>query len=261
MRYVPTRSEVMGADLSYSVFLPPGYDREEELPLVVFLHGGGDDPQVFDRYDVAPYLDREMRAGRVPRAVIVLPRGDNGFWVNWHDGSRRYRDWIIHELMPEVRDRYGTAECPAGCHVMGVSMGGFGTLRYAMEEGHRFASASILSGPILATEQMMGFASDRLLAVFMPVHRIFGPPNRTRIRQEDPFVVWHDAEDVDVRLFVAWGTEDRPGVRRTGKKFVRHLREHEIPFESHVYDGGHNWKSWTPVIARALRAQLGNATP
>ena len=77
-------------------------------------------------------LPAEFRAaserGELPRAVIFFPQGDNGFWANWYDGTRLYQDWILEELIPEVSRRDHTLPCPEDCHVMGVSMGGYGSL-------------------------------------------------------------------------------------------------------------------------------------
>jgi hypothetical protein len=49
---------------------------------------------------VGEHLDRAITEGRVPPCVIVLPQGDDGFWVDWHDHSRMYATWILEELVP-----------------------------------------------------------------------------------------------------------------------------------------------------------------
>ncbi|MAC25045.1 MAG: carbohydrate esterase [Sandaracinus sp.] len=258
LEYVPVRAETMGgAQLSYSVYTPPGFREDERLPLVVFLHGGGDDPAVFDRHGLSARFDAAYREGRLPRAVLMFPQGDNGFWMNWHDGTRHYQDWVVDELLPEVVRRYHTQPCPQGCHVMGVSMGGHGALRFALDRPEAFRSVSALSGPIFDTEQMLDFTNNRLYSILIPTHRIFGPPDPARVRDEDLFLRWDDPEDVRLSVFLAWGTNDRGGIKRLNERFSEHLEESGIHHHAEEYVGDHAWVSWAPVIERALRYQVG----
>ncbi len=259
LKYVQVESQVMRAELSYSVYLPPGFSKHERLPLVVFLHGGGDDPRSPDKYGLPARLDQAIRERRIPRAVVVFPQGDNGFWMNWYDGSRRYEDWVVDELMPELSKRYHTASCPQKCHVMGVSMGGHGALRFALHRPGQFASVTALSGPIFDTEQMRDFVGNRWIELFIPTHRIFGPPDPiTRIEREDVFLRWRNPADLGgMSVFLAWADRDRPGIKKTNRKFSKHLNAKGIEHHAEEFRGRHAWVSWSPVIERALAYQVG----
>lgn len=259
MEYASHESAAMrGVRMHYSVYAPRDHAPEERLPLVVFLHGGGDSHDAFDRHGVSARLDRAMEAGEVPRAVIVLPDGGLGFWANWYDGSRRYEDWVADEVMPRVADEHHTADCPRDCHVMGVSMGGSGALRFAQHRPDRVSTLTAISAPILSTDRMISFVQDRLFAIIIPTHRIFGPPEpRTRIEREDPFLRWTSLEATGMRrIALAWGTGDRGLIVDGSRAFHRHLDEHGVPHEAWEYEGGHDWVSWGPIIERALITQL-----
>ena len=162
--------------------------------------------------------------------------------------------------MPRVAREYRTLPCPEGCHVMGVSMGGAGTLRFVLNRPELFASATIISGPILSTEQMVSFVRNPLLVPIIPTGRIWGPPNDLdRIRSDDPYLRWTSQEDLHgMRLMLAWGTRDRGQIVETSESFEAHLDAHDIDHEVLVYEGNHSWVSWSPVIREALRRQLGD---
>ncbi|MGE0787920.1 MAG: alpha/beta hydrolase [Sandaracinaceae bacterium] len=245
-----------GREMSYAVYTPPGFGPDERLPLVVFLHGGGDDAQVFDRFALAARLDEAMRDGRVARAVIVVPQGDLGFWANWYDGSARYEDWVVDEVVPRVAYDYHTLPAPEGHHVMGVSMGGSGAIRFALHRPDRFATATFISAPILDTDAMINLAQNPLLVPIVPMDRIFGPTSgeaRDRVAEDDPFARWRsDADRGDMRLMVAWGDEDREPIVATGRRFADHLSAHHVRHEELEFEGNHSWVSWTPVILEAL---------
>lgn len=259
--YVPVTSQAMnGARLSYAAYTPPGFSPDEELPLVLFLHGGGDEPQNFEQYGVAERLDAAIEEGRLPRVVVVLPQGDNGFWINWWDGTRRYEDWLLMELLPDVQREYHTKRCPEDCHVMGVSMGGAGTLRFALRHHEHFATATVLSGPIFDTKRMLEFVDSRLYALFIPTHRVFGPPRAPAdVAQDDPFLVWQEPEDLHVRLFLGWAEGDRAGIKASNEALHEHLEEAGVPHHAEEFEGDHKWVSWGPVIERAIAMQVGGS--
>ena len=249
----------MRVQMNYAVYTPPGFTPDEELPLVVFLHGGGDDYQSFDRWEIGQRLDRAIEEGRVPRVVVTLPDGHMGMWANWADGSRRYQDWVMDEVIPSVERDYHTRSCPDDCHIMGVSMGGNGSLRMMLRYPERFASLAILSGPIFTTDEMIDFSTNGgMMRFFIPVRRIFGEPVRSLVEREDPFLVWRSREDYgDKGLFVAYAADDRNGIPEASRRFHEHLDEAGILHEFEEFEGGHNWVSWGPVIERAIAHNVG----
>lgn len=261
LTYDQYRSQAMGVPMRYAVWTPNDFRADERLPMVVFLHGGGDDASSFDRHGVGQALDTALAARQIPRAVIVLPDGHLGFWANWRDGSRRYEDWVLDEVVPHVRASYHTLACPDDCHLIGVSMGGAGALSIAMHHGERFASAGILSAPIFDTDQMLRLSGDRWVNLVVPTHRIWGEPVRHEVEREDPFMVWRERSDVPLRLYVAWAERDAPLIRRSGRRLHEHLDESGIEHGHEEFAGRHGWRAWTPVIARSLAYQLEHAAP
>ncbi len=241
--------------MAYEVWAPLDHGPDERLPLVVFLHGGGDSENSFDQHGVGQHLDEALAAGRIPRAVIVTPRGEFGFWENWADGSHRYRDWVVGEVMPAVEATYRTLPCPEHCHVAGVSMGGHGTLRFARFHPDRFASAAALSAPILSTAAVLEFTGRWFVKLFVPVEAIWGPTDdRAAIERDDLFLQWKSQSDLrGLRLMVAVAEEDRAEIVLTNREFHDHLQSHDIDHAYLEFPGGHKWVSWTPVIERVLR--------
>ena len=262
MTYERVRSPAMrDVWMEVAILAPEDLRASESLPLVVFLHGGGDGPDSLDRASISGDLVRGMSEGSVPRAVIVVPEGDLGFWANWYDGSRRYEDYVVDEVMPRVARRFHTQPCPAGCHVMGVSMGAEGALRFALHRRGTWTSVTAISGPSLDTQRRLEFLRDPLINVIIPTWHVFGPPEPlSRIREDDPWVVWESNEDVGARLFLAWGRDDRDFVRDGSERFHRHLESRGVEHAAEVFDGGHNWVSWRPVILRALQQTLSLAS-
>lgn len=256
LAHVDVQSVTMKTGMAYEVWAPPDHNPNlEQLPLMVFLHGGGDDENSFDNAGIGQHLDAELAAGRIPRVVIVVPRGENGFWENWQDGSRRYRDWVMTEVIPAVQVEYRTAPCPANCHVAGVSMGGHGTLRFAWFHGEQFATASALSAPIFDADAIQDFTGRWYVRLFIPVDRVWGSnQDRARIESEDLYRQWQKQSDLrGLRLLLAVAEKDRGELILLNRKFHAHLKEIGIEHEYFEFPGRHKWVSWTPVIDQVLR--------
>ena len=253
-------SPAMDKEMGYSVYTPPGWGKDERLPLVVLLHGGGSDHESFNEYEVGAYLDAEHAAGRLPRVVIVNPEGEFGFWENWYDGSRRYRDWVMRDLLPRVQADYNTSPCPEDCHVMGMSMGAHGALRFIHYEDETFDSVTVISGLILAREEVKPTLRKSVFGLFIPFEKIWGDIDDpdTAPADLDPFVGWTRNESLrDNDLFLTWGTDDRRSMKRTGENFRRALDDSGLDYHFTLYEGEHKWRDWKRVIAEALRVQVG----
>ena len=262
LAHTQVESPVLDKEMAYAVWAPLDLAPDEQLPLVVFLHGGGDSEESFDEFEVGQHLDAELAAGRIPRAVIVLPRGELGFWENWKDGSRRYRDWVMQEVMPAVQKTYHTRPCPEHCHVAGASMGGHGTMRFAFLHADVFSSASALSAPQLDVEGIQEFTDSFWMSLFVPVERIWGDVSDTEmVAAENVYEQWNAQTDLKgVRLLIAWAKDDREGIILSNKKLHATLEARGIEHVAFEFPGNHGWKSWTPVIDKVLRFAIWGRT-
>lgn len=91
-QYEEIASQSEGRPMRYGVLLPSGWNGKTPLPIVLLLHGAGDDETGADRAGVVEALDGAIADGTLPPFIMVTPNGDRGFWVNWYDGTHRYRD-------------------------------------------------------------------------------------------------------------------------------------------------------------------------
>lgn len=260
-QYHTVFSQALQKDMPYAVYTPIGWTNEEHLPLVVLLHGGFDDHQTFDRYGVGEYLDQQIASSELPRAIVVSPKGDVGFWENWYDGSKNYRDWVVQDLLKDLAKRYPHAACPENCHLMGISMGGHGVLSIAAAEPDRFGTATVISGRLftkaLETQKPI---RNFLIRFLLPLERIWGPEEQGRANAEALYQRWlDDPVLVEKPLLVAWGNKDNPDIITFNKRFHAELAKNNNPHDLIIYDGAHKWVDWKGVIAESIRRQVGGS--
>src|SRR5262245_14983104 len=126
-KYQTFPSKVLGADVSYLVYLPPGYTREtKRYPVIYWLHGlGGNQRAGAQR--LVPHVDTAIRKGTLPPAIVVSVNGMvTSFYCDWANGQRPIESVIIKDLIPHVDQTYRTVARREGRVIQGYSMGGFG---------------------------------------------------------------------------------------------------------------------------------------
>jgi len=235
--YHTVSSKALQKPMPYAIYTPTNWSPEERLPLVVLLHGGFDDHQTFDRYEVGEYLDQQMALGNVPRAIVVNPKGGVGFWENWYDGTKNYRDWVVRELLADISKRYPHAACPDHCHLMGISMGGHGVLSISALEPTAFATATVISGRLF-TKQLEAPKPIRnfFVRLLLPLERIWGPKAEGQANAEALYQRWlSDPALAKKPLLITWGREDNKDIVTFNEFFHKELTANN---RQPNYDGG-----------------------
>ena len=87
-----------------------------------------------------------------------MPSGLNANYANWERFSIGYNmyDYFLKELMPLIYGWFPASDKREDNFIAGLSMGGTGTLVYALNHPERFAAAAVLS----CCPFQMGFTND-----------------------------------------------------------------------------------------------------
>ncbi|MCK9459099.1 MAG: prolyl oligopeptidase family serine peptidase [Proteobacteria bacterium] len=133
----------------YSIYVPKKYDGAERLPLIVSLHGGSSNHNVWlalnlgNTVAVADYWDNfrtEYRAGRHPNAIVVAPDGLGQIRWRW-SGEQDVLDVIDDVLANYNVDRDRIV-------ISGLSNGGIGSYTIGLKHASRFSAVLPLSGVV-----------------------------------------------------------------------------------------------------------------
>ena len=79
--------------------------------------------------------------------IVVMPSGMNANYANWEKFSIGYNmyDYFTEELMPLIYNWVPASDKREDNFIAGLSMGGSGTLVYALNHPEKFAAAAVLS--------------------------------------------------------------------------------------------------------------------
>ena len=242
-------SDVLGLSTSMTVILPQqtatqigmkGAARVGPPPVLYLLHGLSDDDTIWlrrtsiERY-VAPL-----------GLAVVMPQVGRSFYADEAYGGR-YGTFLTDELPTLVDSFFHVSDRREDTFVAGLSMGGYGALKWALTHPQRFAAAASLSGAadLTVLNSVRGQPEDPQLAT-----RVFG--DRPLVGGPDD-LSWllRQAEPADLpSLYVCCGTEDPLlGGSRDFAGLCAHLG---VPVTTSFRPGAHEWGYWDRQIQDVL---------
>jgi S-formylglutathione hydrolase FrmB len=237
------QSTALGRVVAYRVLLPEGYDRTaKRFPVLYLLHG------LDGHYD--DWSTRTELAERVRRLplIVVMPEGGDSWYTNAADGSGRFEDYIVDDLVHDVETKYRVIRARYGRAIAGLSMGGYGAVKIGLKHPGLFQAAGSLSGAFDAT--------DPPFAASFPSHtdemgRIFGAPGGDTRRENDVFLLAERANPATApAIYVGCGESDR--FLASNRRLVEILQRRSLAYEYHETPGGHTWDYWDRGIAAVL---------
>ena len=142
-------SDVLGVQTPVDVILPEGKQGigveargEAELPKVLYLlHGYSDDQTIWQRRTSV----ERYAAGH--NLAIVMPGVNHSFYCNELYGER-YWDYVSDELPRMMHRFFRLSDKPEDTFVAGLSMGGYGAMKLALNFPERFGAAASFSGAV-----------------------------------------------------------------------------------------------------------------
>jgi enterochelin esterase-like enzyme len=149
-KYQTFASKVLGADVSYLVYLPPGYEKEtKKYPVIYWLHGLGGNQRAGASVFI-PHVDAAIRKGALPPAIVVSVNGMvTSFYVDWANDKRPIESVIIKDLIPHIDKTYRTVAKREGRVIQGYSMGGWGAAHLGFKYPDVFGSVVVDAGALV----------------------------------------------------------------------------------------------------------------
>src|ERR1051325_427643 len=165
-------SRILKRVVHYCVYLPSGYDAAQKgYPVLYFLHGLGDNERTLFNSGGWTLLDDLRSQHKMGDFLIVAPEGRRSFYINSADGTVRYSDFFLQEFMPLIEHKYSIRPGRQGRAISGISMGGYGALRFAFSRPDLFSAVSAQSAALM-TESPRGI--DAASGTGVPIVSVLG---------------------------------------------------------------------------------------
>lgn len=191
--------------------------------------------------------------------IVVMPSALNSNYSNWSSSMLGFDmyDYLTEELMPMVYNWFPASDKREDNFIAGLSMGGRGTIKYAVNHPEKFSAAAVLSAaPVnlnhLTEEDLLqdNPMSQRLRGMVINA----GGLDAFIHSNENVWTIMDSLADSGKlpRLLFACGTEDTL-IYDSLKIFKDHAQEIGLEAEFWTLDGyGHEWRFWDLAIQYAL---------
>lgn len=247
------QSQVLGGVCRYyMVYLPAGFQQntDRHYPVLYLLHGFTDDERGWlDKGQMDRVADELMATGEAKQMVIVMPCAGGPDTKNVWNGYFNMPGWpfedhFYQELMPAVEKKYRAGGSREQRAVAGLSMGGGGSVGYAMGHPDMFAACYAMSAWLTAEERKDAAPDDKVALVTAAVAR------------HNPIAKVEKADENELNALrsLAWFIDcgDDDFLFDQNIELYKKMRQKRFNAQLRVRDGGHTWEYWHNALRLCL---------
>lgn len=246
------KSNVLGVTKYYNIYLPPSFkqDAQAHYPVLYLLHGLTDNHRAWvEKGQMDRVMDELIACGEIPPMVVVMPNaGDRDTRRIWNGYFNmpgwNYEDFFFQELLPAVEEKYRAGGSKGQRAVAGLSMGGGGSVGYAVAHPDAFAACYAMSAWLDGEKRDDVKLDDKMGLLTNAVH------------ERCPMRLLEQADEQQlsalrsVRWYIDCGDDDF--LFDQNVEFYKKLRQKRIPAQLRVRDGGHTWEYWHNALRLCL---------
>ncbi len=244
-------SKLMAREMPYNLLLPKNYNdessKEMRFPVIYLLHG------LTGHFNNWAELSKLEEPAANYNFIIVMPEGNDGWYTDSVNvPNDKYESYIVKELIPEIDKKYRTQAMRGSRAIAGLSMGGYGSLKFGLKYAEMFALAGSFSGALGITD-----ITDKNSTPWISksVMSVYGEAASETRKANDIFRIVRETKPENIKnlpfIYQDCGTEDF--LIQNNRDFAALLTEKKIPHEYRQLPGAHNWKYWNSQVEEFLR--------
>ncbi len=249
-------SESLKRTVPVNVLIPadklvfPGTPKREDKPFktLYLLHG------ILGNYTDWVNNTRISRWAEENNLAVIMPSGDNAFYVDQPWASNMYGEFIGQELVELTRKIFHLSDKREDTFIGGLSMGGYGALRNGLKYCDTFGYVVALSGAYI-----IDTLPERDNDSFMFMERrdyaesMFGDLNEALKSDINPKVLAKEnvkAGKENPKIFMACGEED--SLLTANKSMYESLKSDGLDVSLTIDEGNHEWDFWDKYLKIAI---------
>src|SRR5712675_1109106 len=243
-------SRILKHPVHYCVYLPAGYDAgaaktpAPAYPVLYFLHGLGDNERT--RFNTGGWtlLDDLRQHHKIGEFLGGAPEVRQNFYINSADGRVRYGDVFLQEFIPLIESKYRIETNRSQRAISGISMGGYGALRFAFSHPEMFSAVSAQSAALITeSPQELNTANRSDTPMGKVLATVFGSPIAVQHwKTNSPFDLANRNQNGLRRLSIYFncGQDDNYGFEKGAAALHQQLQKEDVKNEYQLYPGDHS---------------------
>jgi len=238
-------SEALGLSVSVNVIMPQKRKSDEKFKVLWLLHGYSDDHSGWCRQtSIERYVEGK-------NLCVIMPAVDLSYYADMAYGNN-YFTYVSEELPKVMANMLPISTKKEDNYIAGLSMGGYGAFKLALNQPERFEAAASLSGALdmQAIHENIYQNDERFKyqakLTFGSLEKFIGSESDIKHMAEIGI-----KEGNISKLYMCCGTEDF--LYEINQGYLKHLKSLNIPVTYEEEKGyGHTWDYWDLKIQRVL---------
>jgi len=221
--------------------VPPG-----GWPTLYLLHGYTDDYNAWTRWTAVERYARDYRL------AVVMPDVQKSFYSDFAGMKNGYKYWtfVSEELIGVTRRLFRLSELREDTFVAGLSMGGFGAFKCALNRPDVFGAGASLSG-LMETADMEAHKAAGIQP--SELEMVLGDLEKQKGGQNDLFAAAERTAKLSEkpRLYQFCGTGDF--LYSGNVRFRENVQGLGYDYTYEECPGGHDWALWDRYIRKVIK--------
>jgi S-formylglutathione hydrolase FrmB len=241
-------SEVLNLSTSMTVILPQQTTTQigmqnkktaDKHQTLYLLHGLSDDDTIWTR---RTSIERYV----APLGLaVIMPQVHHSFYTDMVYGNK-YWTFLTEELPSIARSFFPLSDAREDNFVAGLSMGGYGAFKWALNRPDQFSAAASLSGAVDIVSRIKNSDKDRVMHLVYGEEDVSGTENdifslieKTQMNEQKPL------------LYQCCGTEDF--LYEDNIRFKEFCEKTNYHLTTDFGTGEHEWGYWDKTIQDVLK--------
>jgi putative tributyrin esterase len=238
LRFLTFKSAALKRRGDVTLFIPPGIETAQTVPLVLLLHGVYGSHWAWAYKGGAHKTALSLQQKQLIRPMILAMPSDG----SWGDGSgyipqlsANYESWIVEDVVGCVTECVPELNIRSPLFISGLSMGGYGALRLGARYSTKFQGISAHSS-VTTPGELLTFIEEPLeidsseeyeIMYWIKRHRSSLPPIRFDCGRNDRLI-------------------------ESNRHLHKQLQSEQILHSYFEYEGDHSWNYWRTHLADTL---------
>ncbi|WP_310601672.1 alpha/beta hydrolase [Anaerosporobacter sp.] len=247
-------SDCLKRCVDFKVVLPDG-EQQTPLKALYLLHGYG------NRNSEWVLNSNITEVAKKYNLCVVLPSGENSFYLDGEATGRKYGTFIGEELPLFVQRILRVSSDRQDNFIGGLSMGGFGAIHTALQFPNRFGKLFAFSSALIVSEVMkMEEGGGNAVANEAYFRLMFGKEELLEHGDSNPEELVRRIKEQNApmpEMYLACGTEDF--LIQENRHFHEFLQKKEVEHVYHESKGAHDFVFWNEYLEPAVQWLMGSS--
>ncbi|MDD3244184.1 MAG: alpha/beta hydrolase-fold protein [Eubacteriales bacterium] len=219
------------------------YEANRSLPVLFLLHGAFGNSADWLRHTRIEMFAQEHNM------AVVCPSAQNSFYTDW-PGSIAWEKEIMENLWAFAQRYLPISDKREDCYVAGLSMGGYGALKFALDYPERFCAVGSFSGALNVPNRYAQTGDDS----FLPLGHIF--PDRENLSgSPQDLYAWSQTLARSgkplPKVYLSCGTRDGLYDANTQMRAVLETAGYDVTWDEGDFE--HEWRFWDEQVEKFLK--------